>query len=421
MTKNTLIYRLNTLNLIKSLSLSLELLATNLSFHHWRVAIIAIAIANELKISYQGRDKLLQASLLHDIGAGSSWVAKRLRSDLDSEPLVHNKYPLHAYNGYQLLKNTHCFNNLALIILHHHDNWNNTQNDPDIPFAARIIKLADYIELSIKQDKHILLQSSHIVENVARERGTLFNPRVVDAFLRVAQKEAFWLNIVERSYEPLFEQENNFYGLVPYSENDVMDIANLFAGIIDENSSFTYNHSQNVSRVSVFLASQKGFSDNELKNMMIAGLLHDIGKLSIPNTILEKQYKLNNLDLALIHQHSYYTYLILKQIKGFEEIATWAAYHHEHLDGSGYPFHLQGDELPLGSRIVAVADIFVALRENRPYKKEFSAEKIRQIMTDSVNKGQLDASCVQIIFDNLETISKLVDSDVTVKSLIDDK
>ncbi len=399
------IYRINSFNLIKSLSLSLELLSSNLSYHHWRVAIIAIAIANEMELPYQRKTRLLYASLLHDIGAASSdWNSKlNLRYKNLKEKIVQKRYLEHAYRGYLLLKKSRCFRDLADIVLHHHDEWEKTK-DEDISLESRILHVADRIEVSIKANEYILLQSDDIIKRICSYSGTVFQPEVIEAFVQAARKESFWLNIVERSYEKVFEKENCYYGYLPYTDTDIVDIAKLFAKIIDQYSSFTFNHSYNVSRIAVYLAQKKGFSSDELKSMIIAGLLHDIGKLSVPNSVLDNPNKLNTKDYALIRQHTYYTYRILQQIDGFGQIAEWAAYHHEHLDGSGYPFHLQADALSLGARIVAVADIAVALQENRPYRNGMDIEKTKSIIGGLVKDNKIDGSIVEILFDNFNDI-----------------
>ncbi|WP_196592844.1 HD-GYP domain-containing protein [Pectinatus sottacetonis] len=406
------IHHINPLNLIKSLSMALELLSTNLSFHHWRVAIISMAIAEEMPLSYTECSTLLQAALLHDIGAATSWSARiKLRSNgWYHEKKIKGKYALHAYNGYKFLQPSHIFDDIGKIILYHHTDWqDSTTAKKTIPIQSRILRLADYLEVCIKPDKHILLQAEDITEDIIKKSGTTFSPEIVKYFTKISHRESFWLNIVDNSYAELFFSRNNFYGMtMPYTEEDVIDVAKIFANIIDEASGFTYRHSRSVSKVSVFLAQKKGFSEKELQDMMIAGLLHDIGKLSIPNSILEKPGALNKEEFALIRQHTYYTYRILQQIDGFQQIAEWAAYHHEYLDGSGYPFHLKGADLSLGSRIVAVADVFTALREDRPYRQGLPKEKILSIVLNMADNNKLDKKIVHLLAENYSTISLLV-------------
>lgn len=403
---------INPLNVIKSLSMALELLSSHLSFHHWRVAMIAMEIAEEMKLSYEDSALLLQAALLHDIGAAPSWNIRmklRLKSQTYKEKKIENRYIEHAYKGYEFLKGSDRFSNIAKIILHHHESWRDSKDDKNIPIQSRILHLADWVDLAIDSERNVLLQAECIRNDVKKMSGRLFMPELVTAFLAASGKESFWLNIVNKFYAETFFEHNEYYRMtMPYTEEDIIDIAGIYANIIDEASGFTYNHSRSVSKIAVFLAEERGFSENEIKDIMIAGLLHDIGKLSIPNSVLEKPSGLNDEEFALMRQHTYYTYRILEQIDGFEQIAQWAAYHHEYLDGSGYPFHYTAENLPMGSRIMAVADIFVALREDRPYRKGLSEDKVLTIMREMVNNNKIDKRLVKIISQNYKTVSFLV-------------
>ena len=136
--------------------------------------------------------------------------------------------------------------------------------------------------------------------------------------------------------------------------------------------------------------------------MRIAGLLHDLGKLAIPNEILEKPEKLTEEEYLLIKQHTYYTYRILQGIDNFEKIAQWAAYHHETLDGTGYPFRISEDSLSLGSKILAVADVFTALTEDRPYRESLSEEKVKDIMGKMAKYRRLDKQIIDLLFEHYQ-------------------
>jgi HD-GYP domain-containing protein (c-di-GMP phosphodiesterase class II) len=160
--------------------------------------------------------------------------------------------------------------------------------------------------------------------------------------------------------------------------------------------------------VSAFLAKAKGYSLEEVKLMKIAGLFHDLGKLSIPNDVLEKSGKLTEREFSIIKQHPYYTYRILEQIDGFSTVAEWAAFHHETLDGSGYPFRVPGDSLRLGSRMVSVADVFVALSENRPYRGPLTVQDIEKIMRGMVDNRKIDGCVVADLFSDGVSLGALI-------------
>jgi HD-GYP domain-containing protein (c-di-GMP phosphodiesterase class II) len=142
--------------------------------------------------------------------------------------------------------------------------------------------------------------------------------------------------------------------------------------------------------------------------MRIAGLLHDLGKLSIPNDILEKPGPLTKSEQLVVRQHTFYTYRILQQLEPLGNVAEWAAYHHETLDGRGYPFKVDETTLSLGSRIMAVADIFVALAENRPYREKLPKETIERIMGTMVENHKISSRLVEILFDNYFEANQVV-------------
>lgn len=119
------------------------------------------------------------------------------------------------------------------------------------------------------------------------------------------------------------------------------------------------DHSIGVSRLAGYLAEKCELPEDLINRIEIAGLLHDLGKLQMPDNLLECETKLSDHDLAIMRHHSYVTFSILNRIEGLEDICEWAANHHEKLDGEGYPFKKNSDELDIESRIIMVADIYI--------------------------------------------------------------
>jgi HD-GYP domain-containing protein (c-di-GMP phosphodiesterase class II) len=141
--------------------------------------------------------------------------------------------------------------------------------------------------------------------------------------------------------------------------------------------------------------------------MEIAGYLHDIGKLAVPNYILEKSGQLSTKEWRVVHAHSYYTHSILDRVIGFEDITRWASNHHETLDGKGYPFGHSDKELCIGSRIMMVADIFTALAEDRPYRKGLNEQKIQKVFFECVQKNKLDPLVTEALLDNYKIMNNI--------------
>ncbi|MBP2645067.1 MAG: 33-cGAMP-specific phosphodieSPTERase 1 [Firmicutes bacterium] len=307
------------------------------------------------------------------------------------------------------MKDSPTLGELACPILHHHDHWDDS--DPsglvkdDIPLISRIINLADTCEILLSNKTFILDQRSQILDVLISKSGTVFDPTLVKALLEVGKQESFWLDLTNPYYYETFFQNLNQFGKVRVSVDDILEFAQIFATIIDRTSTFTANHSRSVAEVSAVLAQAKKYSATEIKMMRIAGLLHDLGKLAVPNAILEKPGKLSAYEYSVIKQHPYYTYHILSQIEGFEIIAEWAAYHHETLDGQGYPFRVEPDQIRLGSRIVAVADIFVALSEHRPYRPPLNRQQVQKIMYDMADHHKLDKELVDDLWQCTELLN----------------
>ena len=141
--------------------------------------------------------------------------------------------------------------------------------------------------------------------------------------------------------------------------------------------------------------------------MKIAGYLHDLGKIVIPVSILEKAGPLDDNERMIMNSHTYFTYKILSSVKGLEDINNWASFHHEKLDGTGYPFHLKADQLDNMSRIMMIADIFTALREDRPYRKGLENIQAKNILAGMVKSGKIDKSIVEVLFSNYKLIDEI--------------
>ncbi|MBQ4566892.1 MAG: HD domain-containing protein [Desulfovibrio sp.] len=407
--------QINPVSLIRVLSMALGLTLEGVNMHHVRVAILCRNIAERMNMPFDGQQKLVEAALLHDIGAASSHNERRTLLTPDGEDRLGVTIHTHAEKGYSLLRGSRCFSGLADIVRLHHSYWDGTGNPSGlereaIPLESHIIHLADRVDVLINARQPVLQQTESICDNIKSKSGTQFSPQVTGAFLESAQAERFWLDINNTGYAETFFAEVAGWGQQYFSLTDVLDIAELFASLIDRISPFTATHSRSVSGVAALLAGQCGFSSKEQSMIRIAGLLHDLGKLSVPNAILEKNGKLDKQEFCTIRQHTYYTYRLLEQIDSFEAIAEWAAFHHETLDGSGYPFKKKADSLPLGSRIMAVADIFVALSENRPYRDGLDRESIERIMYGMADSNKIDRHIVAVLFDNFQSAYDVVRS-----------
>lgn len=386
-------------NLLLSLSDALDLTSPSLAAHQQRTAFISWEICKVAGLSEQDTRELFAAALLHDIGALAPEEKIMLHDNAAVNPETHCTF------GELIIEDVPAIKRSAPIIRYHHRRWTDWDKPIETPlvFKSQILALADLLERSLKRDQYILHQSDELISSIDAMSGTVLHPQVVDAFKEAASREEFWLDLTSpRLYSLLLH-----YGPFKKVEIDFANIfsfADLFRIIIDFRSHFTATHSSGIAASAVALAGFFGFTDTELELMEVAGYLHDLGKLVVPNSILEKPGKLDHDEFAVMRQHTYFTYMVLNTINGLEQIAEWSAYHHEKLDGSGYPFHLSAREIPLGSRIMAVADIFTALAEDRPYRKGMQKAEIENILLGMANDGKLDKNVVNALFDNYSEI-----------------
>jgi HD-GYP domain-containing protein (c-di-GMP phosphodiesterase class II) len=253
----------------------------------------------------------------------------------------------------------------------------------------------------------VLAQAPEIIDWVLNENRGTFLPEVVEAFSQEAAKEYFWLDarfdtspqISIKSSFSLWNLTLDMEGLQTFSE--------LFRMIIDYRSRHTAVHSRSVAHIAEALANLIGFSSNGCAEIYVAGNLHDLGKLAVPSSILDKPAPLNSFELNIVKGHVYHTYRILKEINGLGDICSWAALHHECMDGSGYPFRLCDNEIPLGARIVSAADVFTALTETRFYREAMTKQDCLRIMLDKASKRKLDPFLVSLVEKNYEDLYEL--------------
>jgi putative nucleotidyltransferase with HDIG domain len=180
------------------------------------------------------------------------------------------------------------------------------------------------------------------------------------------------------------------------SEPSIDTICQAFAEVIDAKSPFTCRHSTGVAEVAVSIATQLGMGKTQVASLRRMALLHDIGKLSVPNSILEKPAKLDDREWNVVKKHPYYTLQILRRAPGFAELSDVAATHHERLDGRGYWRNWDAVMLNTLSRILAVANVFEALSARRPFRDALPMETVFTMMEKDSPRA-LDPECVEAL------------------------
>jgi len=411
--------RISLYKLIIALSDALDYVCPELTAHQQRVTYIAVNIARKMGFSGDDMADLFVASALHDIGM--------IRMDQKKIALVNGELERaswHCKTGYELIHRSELFNRAARILKNHHLLWSRRDEvgdaDPYEVLASQIIHLSDAIERKIDRDVRILKQSHAITKEIVSLGGTEFNPEQVKVFESLAKTEAFWLDCESNRIDRLLvgTMDEIYFSA---SDKVIEGIAEIFARVVDSMSPWTATHSAGVAATAVALAKLMCFSPHEQTMMRTAGLLHDLGKLSVPNAILDKSGRLSGQDWVAVKGHTYHTYRILDAAGFPREITEWAAFHHERINGKGYPFHIAGKYLSLGARIMAVADTYTAMTEDRPYRKGMDPAEAISTMYRVVRAGGLDSDVLGILADNLEYVDSMRKHDQSWYSLCQER
>ncbi len=194
-----------------------------------------------------------------------------------------------------------------------------------------------------------------------------------------------------------------------YEQGNIINVVTSLANLVEAKDSYTEGHTRRVSSLSKLIATKVGLSEEECRVLELAGIMHDIGKISIPDKILNKPDKLSDKEFDKIKKHPEIGERILKPLTSMKTILHPIRHHHEKLDGTGYPDGLSGDEIIIETRILAIADIFDALHTDRSYKAKFSIEESLSILREEANANKLDIKIVEILSDLIDSdeISKI--------------
>jgi len=389
-------------DLLGCLSGAVDLVSPVVAGHHRQTATLAYHIAQQMGLSAEAQRNVYMAGTIHDIGA----LSLKERLDLiENESVTVNS---HGFRGARLLEEFGPLSDLADIIRFHHVRWEYGKGREfagrEVGMESHIIHLADRVVVKIREDVSVLEQIPRIIESVRERTGSVFAPEPVDALTELSVKEYAWLELEHRlSPEPVFLMPETYM----LDIDEVLGLSRLLSRVIDFRSRFTATHSAGVAKTAEKLAELAGFSQDECRMMLVAGYLHDLGKLAIPDAVLEKPGKLDQREFNVIRSHTFFTYQLLGRIKGFETINKWASFHHERLDGKGYPFHLKGESIPVGSRIMAVADIFTAITEPRPYREGMGRDQRIHVLRSMAGSGAICSRTVATVLDNFKLLTAI--------------
>jgi HD-GYP domain-containing protein (c-di-GMP phosphodiesterase class II) len=394
--------------LLGALSFALDLTEGQPFGHALRTCLIGMRIAERLDLPLQERRDLYFGSLLKDVGCSSSAarVYELFAGDDLSRLDWNNYFKAAQYAGAQAepgsswferarrivalakvgsgaavdLVEARCKRSAAIVeelgfgsgvaaaVASLEEQWDG-RGQPhglkgsQIPLTARILGFAQSLDAFAALDG-----ARSALAMAVQRRGKCFDPNLVDASEELGGDIDHWcaLNDVALQHAVREAEPGDASLLVTPAAMD--RILRGFAHVVDVKSPYTAQHSARVAAISVGVASALGFEGDGLGEIRRAALLHDIGKLSVPNSILDKPGPLSAHEWEVMRLHPYYTQRILERISGFETLAFVASSHHERLDGQGYYRGLRDQEIPRQARVLVVSDIYEALTTDRPYR-----------------------------------------------------
>lgn len=369
--------------------------------HAKRVAYMSVRMAEALGMDRERLSDLAACAVLHD-NALTQYIAEEYNhpvSEKEVSAITPRQLGVHCTLGEQNIRKFPFRTDVTGAVLYHHENADGSgpfgKKAGDVHPFAEIIHLCDLLDSAVHIGHNTADLYTRTERYLRQNENILFATSCVSTFLLVFQPAELMLIGSGSMDELLWRHVPEMITFYTYDQlKAVMDI---FAVITDYKSTFTGLHSLGVAQKVQQLAQYRRMDEDTAQQLYLAGALHDIGKMAVHNDILEKPDRLTGEEYLNMKSHAWYSYQILSQIKGFEEIAHWAALHHEKLDGSGYPFGKTAQELDEKDRMMACIDIYQALIEPRPYKDGMPHEEALAILNTFAEQGQIDAGIVKDI------------------------
>ena len=360
---------------IGALSYALDLSEGKRSGHAARTCVLGMRLASELHLSQPDQSALYYALMLKDVG--SSGTGLRLGRSRRGAQIARD-LPVPSATAEALDAIDARFDGTGSL---------DSRDGDRIPLLARIVTLCETVEPALARD------GDAAALHVARSRsGTWLDPQLVDLAASVLSGD-FQSHLHGRDIRSVVATLEPSDIRVAADDQRLDTIAEGFAHVVDARSPFTGRHSRRVADYAIEIARIIGCTPAQLRSLRRAALLHDIGKLGLRQSIMEKPGKLTADEFAEVRLHTTYTRAVLWRVPAFREFADLAASHHERLDGRGYHRGLAGPQLSTLVRILCVADQFEALTAARPYRPAMTQPQALGILRQDAGSGL----CPQIL------------------------
>lgn len=361
--------------------------------HGLRVAAVLDAMLQaEASLSAAERRAAFFLAMLHDIGAYRTEEIDRLVAFETDDVWEHSFY------GYLFFKELSPLASYAEVVLYHHmANDAFTDQDEHIWFLSQAMQVADRIDVLLLDDAETTLDELSC--KLREACPSQFDPNVVALFEEAQRRFDVLGKLREGVYEP------NLMHIVddPLGTGSALSFVDMLVSIIDFRSRHTVTHTVTTAWVAYELACRLLDSESDATRVYCAAMLHDLGKIGVPLSILEKPGKLDADEMAIMRTHVMLTEVILEG-RVSDDVFRAAVRHHEKLDGSGYPRGLGAEELSRAERIVIVADIVSALVGTRSYKEAYPKDKVLALLRDQSDRGLIDSTIVETMTRDYDSI-----------------
>lgn len=369
------------------------------SNHSKRVAYLGAKLGRRLGMTLEEQADFAACAAMHDNGLTEYVTIQKNEGKQTEYNFAMDDFKLHCIIGEKNVREFPFFKFRENVVLYHHENYDGSGffgiKGENIPLMARILRMLDQVDVRFPIH-HLGKENLNNIHIYLREsRGSLFDPALTDIFEKMLYEEQPRMLEGEFIEESLKSQIPQVVQFVPYDR--LIKSSSVLAHIIDYKSPFTMRHSTGIAEKTRRMAEYYEFDGDTMNQVHIAAFLHDVGKLAVPNLLLEKPGKLTADEFEIVKRHVWYTHEILSVIDSFKDIERWASGHHERLDGSGYFRGCKGDEQDLCTRLLECIDMFQALIEDRPYRRGMEPEQALRLLEEQALKGKLDKQIVSDI------------------------
>jgi len=404
--------------LISAVSMAMDIEENVKLYHGWRVAIVAARLAD----AFDRRDLTgsFYGGLLQDVGAVGlphhlvHYFKDEPSDRAGGERRLDRGVVAHPLFSAEIVSSLPGIADAARAVLNHHENWNGHGfprglRGDEIDLDSQILHAADATDLILRRAPFPDLADA--AAKLANLASVCFSPDVADRLVELLRAGLYERLADSEELPEFFESVREEVGDVPVERGvDAIGVTlDVLSQVVDNKHAYTIGHSRRVARYSLLIGIAMGLEHDALTLLKWATLIHDVGKLSVPASVLDKPAALSDEEYGNLKFHASYSFDIISMITDLRPVAAVASSHHERYDGAGYPFGWSGDDIPLGGRIMAVADAFDAMTSSRPYRSVNDVEAACEEIEDNAGT-QFDPRIVRVALPVLRNMGLVIAS-----------